>query len=173
MLPVPDLTGQTHVLGVEKVVTEGIAGTQGKRGNRVGNSAHSRGLGTRWTLRSLQSKPFYDSTLQSIRFTRRPRSCASTKEPPLQAPFAQKTWISKGKYWLQLLVCMDEFNFYQKQLQVVTVNSYPTLILNQASNRLRLDLQTRPALVVQLQLCRSYRTPYVQSISPTLIPPSW
>lgn len=47
VLPVPDLTGQTHVLGVEKVVTEGIAGTQGKRGNRVGNSAHSRGLGTR------------------------------------------------------------------------------------------------------------------------------
>lgn len=98
--------------------------------------------------------------------------CASTKESPLQAPFAQKTWISNGKYRLQLLVCMDEFNFHQKQLQVVTVNSHPTLSLNLASNSLRLALKTRPALIAQLQLRRSCRTPYVHSISHPLIRPS-
>lgn len=50
-------------------------------------------------------------------------SCASTKGSPQLAPFAQKTVISKGKYRLQLLVCMDEFNFCRKRLQIVVVNS--------------------------------------------------
>lgn len=62
--------------------------------------------------------------LWSSRFTTRPEElCQHTARSPHLTPLAQKTLISKGRERLQLLVCMNEFNFYTKRLQVVIVNS--------------------------------------------------